>query len=75
VVGPGRDVRFITRKVVNKFIVYLQKERPIMSGARKGLRGLNVRTVDNYTTVLNGFLEWAQEKGYFPDSRRLPTAG
>jgi hypothetical protein len=73
--GQDVDVRFITRKVVNKFIVYLQKERPIMSGARKGLRGLNVRTVDNYTTVLNGFLEWAQEKGYFPDSRRLPTAG
>lgn len=34
-----------------------------------------MRTVDNYTAVLNGFLMWAQEKSYFPDSRRLPTAG
>ena len=73
--GSDQDIRFITRKVVNRFIVHLQRDRVIQSGARKGQAGLGVRTVDNYTTVLNGLLMWAQEKSYFPDSRRLPTAG
>jgi integrase len=72
--GEDLDIRFITRKVVNRFIVHLQTQRMVMSGARKGQPGLDGRSVDNYTSVLNTFLEWAQEKGYFPDSRRLPTA-
>ena len=73
--GADQDIRFITRQVVNRFIVHLQTERPLEAGARKGELGLNVRTIDNYTSALNAFLTWAQKKGYYPDSRRLPTEG
>lgn len=37
--GPDQDIRFITRKVVNRFIVHLQRDRVIQSGARKGQAG------------------------------------
>jgi integrase len=73
--GEDRDIRFITRKTINRFIVHLQTERPMERGPNKGLPAMNVRTVDNYTSVLNTFLKWAQKKGYFPDSRKLPTEG
>lgn len=71
--GKDVDIRFVTRKVINGFIDYLVRERVLESGPRKGQPGLNTTSVDNYTTVLNGFLTWAQEKHYFPESRRLPT--
>jgi integrase len=40
----------------------------------KGKRGLNARTVDKYTTAVNGFFNWAQASGYFPEGQSLPTA-
>ncbi len=73
--GKDVDIRFITRKVYNKFLNFLENDRKILSGARKGESGLNIRTIDNYTTTINGFLEWAQNKGYFPEQNKLPTAG
>lgn len=73
--GADDDIRAITRKRYNAFINYLLQVRVQGAGAKKGQPGLEPRTVDNYTSVINTFLEWAQNKGYFPDSRRLPTAG
>ena len=72
----GRDgnIRDINRELINRFINHLTTKRPIEKGRRAGELGLNVRSVDNYTTVLNTFLSWAQNKTYFPDDRRLPTA-
>lgn len=72
--GKDEDIRAIDRPLINQFINYLMTERMVDSGARKGQSGLNARTVDNYTSVINGLLEWAQDKEYFPDDRRLPTA-
>lgn len=72
--GKDEDIRAIDRDLINKFINYLLTERVLQGGKRKGVKGLEARTVDNYTSVLNGLLEWAQNKGYFPDDRRLPTA-
>lgn len=40
----------------------------------KGKRGLNARTVDKYTTAVNGLFNWAQASGYFPENQSLPTA-
>lgn len=71
--GKDDDIRAIDRGLINRFINYLTNERVFTAGSRKGSKGLNVRTVDNYTSALNTFLEWAQNKGYFPDNRRLPT--
>lgn len=73
--GKDDDIRAITRKRMNEFITYLSTKRDVMAGARRGKKGLNARTVDNYTSVVNSFLEWAQNKEYFPDNRRLPTTG
>ena len=72
--GRDGDIRAIDRKLINRFITHLTTHKRIEKGRRAGELGLNVRTVDNYTSVLNTFLEWAQNKGYFPDDRRLPTA-
>lgn len=71
--GKNDDIRAIDRELINQFITYLTTARMVEAGSRKGQPGLNVRTVDNYTSTLNTFLEWAQNKGYFPDNRRLPT--
>lgn len=71
--GRDGDIRSIDRVLINRFIQHLMTGRRVDQGRRVGQFGLGVRTVDNYTTVLNTFLEWAQNKGYFPDDRRLPT--
>lgn len=72
--GEDGDIRAIDQKLINKFILYLKTKRVVQQGARKGQKGLNHRTIDNYTSILSAFLQWAQNKGYFPDDRRLPTA-
>lgn len=72
--GKDEDIRAIDRPLINKFILYLRTVRVLENGQRRGMRGLNVTSVDNFTSVLNKFLTWAQDKGYFPDDRRLPTA-
>lgn len=36
--------------------------------------GLNPRSVDKYTTAVNGLFKWAQASGYFPDREVLPTS-
>ena len=72
--GKDEDIRAIDRPLINKFIVHLRTVRVVENGKRRGMRGLDERSVDNFTSVLNKFLTWAQDKGYFPDDRRLPTA-
>ncbi len=72
--GKDEDIRAIDRTLINSFIVHLRTERIVGNGKRRGMRGLDERSVDNFTSVLNKFLAWAQNKGYFPDDRRLPTA-
>jgi integrase len=69
------DIRFIDRPLINRFIVYLKTERQVEKGARKGEKGLGGRTVDNYTSVLNTFFTWAQEKEYYFQQLKLPTEG
>jgi integrase len=73
--GKDDDIRAITRDVINKFILYLKTECPVENGTRRGHKGLGHRTVDNHTSTVSTFLQWAQDKGYFPDDRRLPTDG
>ncbi len=41
---------------------------------QKGKRGINPRTIDKYTTAINGLFNWAQAGGYFPENQSLPTA-
>lgn len=71
--GKDDDIRAIDQDLINKFILHLRTQRVVENGKRKGETGLNHRTIDNYTSILNTFLQWAQDKGYFPDDRRLPT--
>ncbi len=73
--GKDDDIRAIDRPLINKFILHLKSGRVVEKGPRRGVRGLGGRTVDNYTSVLNKFLTWAQEKGHYPDERKLPTEG
>lgn len=73
--GRDDDIRFIDRPLINRFIVHLKTQRPVEKGARKGEKGLGGRTVDNYTSVLNTFFTWAQEKEYYFQQLKLPTEG
>jgi integrase/predicted transcriptional regulator len=73
--GEDIDVRAIDRPLISLFKDHLTRQRVIESGARKGEKGLNVRTVDNYTSAISAFLKWCQDAGHFPDDRRLPTEG
>jgi len=68
------DVSSVNREAINKFITYLITDKEVEAGKRRGERGMDKRTADNHTMVLNKFLSWAQDKGYYPDERRLPTA-
>ncbi len=68
------EMSSVNREAINQYINYLITETVVEAGKRRGERGMDKRTVDNHTMVLNKFLAWAQDKGYYPDERRLPTA-
>lgn len=68
------DVSSVNREAINQYINYLIAEKVVEAGKRRGEPGMDKRTADNHTMVLNKFLAWAQDKGYYPDERRLPTA-
>lgn len=68
------DVSSVNREAINQYINYLITDKVVEAGKRRGERGMDKRTADNHTMVLNKFLAWAQDKGYYPDERRLPTA-
>lgn len=68
------DMSSVNREAINKFITYLITDKEVEAGKRRGERGMDKRTADNHIMVLNKFLAWAQDKGYYPDERRLPTA-
>jgi integrase len=72
--GADIDITAINRETINRLIDHLRSERIVEAGKRKGQIGLDQRTIDSYTSVINKFLSWAQNKGYFPDDQRLPTA-
>ncbi|MFN9708362.1 MAG: site-specific integrase, partial [Burkholderiales bacterium] len=60
---------------VNQFIKYLLNDKEVEAGDRSGDDGLGHRSVDNHTDVVAGFLQWARNKGYYPQNVRLPTDG
>jgi integrase len=69
-----RDVRTINRVLISEFKDYLRSKVTVQAGKRKGELGLDSRTVDNHTLILNKFLEWAQNGGYFHEGHVLPTS-
>lgn len=73
--GKDGDIATIEREDVNKFIKYLLNDKEVEAGDRSGDDGLGHRSVDNHTDVVAGFLQWARNKGYYPQNVRLPTDG
>jgi hypothetical protein len=73
--GRDEDIRAIDRNLYNKFLIYLTTKKVVNAGKKSERKGADARYADNYTSVINTFLQWAQNKGYFPDDRRLPTDG
>lgn len=73
--GKDEDIRAIDRNLYNKFLVHLTTKKVVNAGKKSERKGADARYADNYTSVINTFLQWAQNKGYFPDDRRLPTDG
>lgn len=73
--GKDEDIATIEREDVNKFIKYLLNDKEVEAGDRLGTDGLGHRSVDNHTDVVAGFLQWARNKGYYPQNVRLPTDG
>lgn len=73
--GKDGDVSTIEREDINQFIRYLREDKEVEAGDRLGDDGLGHRSVDNHVDVVAGFLEWARNKGYYPDNKRLPTDG
>jgi len=73
--GKDGDIATIEREDINKFIRYLLEDKEVEAGDRLGDDGLGHRSVDNHVDVVAGFLGWARDKGYYPNSNRLPTEG
>ena len=71
--GKDGDIATIEREDINKFIQYLLVDKTVEAGDRLGNDGLGHRSVDNHVGVVSGFLQWARDKGYYPDNKRLPT--
>lgn len=69
-----RDIRTINKVLISKFKDHLKTKVKVQAGKRKGQLGLDSRTVDNHTLVLNKFMAWAQDGGYFHEGHVLPTA-
>ena len=72
--AEDRDVRTINKVLISKFKDHLRNRVKVQAGKRKGQLGLDGRTVDNHTLVLNKFMAWAQDGGYFHEGHVLPTA-
>jgi hypothetical protein len=72
--AKDRDIRTVNKVLISKFKDYLRTKVKVQAGKRKGQLGLDSRTVDNHTLVLNKFMAWAQDGGYFHEGHVLPTA-
>lgn len=72
--AKDRDIRTINKVLISKFKDHLRNKVKVQAGKRKGQLGLDSRTVDNHTLVLNKFMAWAQDGGYFHEGHVLPTA-
>lgn len=72
--AEDRDVRTINKVLISQFKDYLRTKAKVQAGKRKGQIGLDSRTVDNHTLVLNKFMGWAQDSGYYHEGHVLPTA-
>lgn len=60
---PIRTVNMTPSQVSDHFI-WLEHEKPITAGRRKGQKGLGPRTLENHRIVLHCFFEWVVSKGW-----------
>lgn len=69
-----RPIGMITKEDYSGFKHWLRTQYPVE--VRKGeiKKGIDTRSIDKYTTAVNGLFKWAQNSGYFPEGLSLPTA-
>jgi integrase len=68
-----RPIYMVTREDYANFKTWLLTEYASPK-AKPGEKGLDARSVDKYTTAINGLFKWAQNSGFFPDNMTRPTA-
>jgi integrase len=69
-----RPIHWVEKTDYSAFKTWLLSEyRP--AKAKPGQpAGLDARSVDKYTTAINGLFKWAQASGFFPEEKGRPTA-
>ena len=58
---------------ISSYKDYLLAEIEVRAGRKKGQKGLDAPTVDNYVGVINGLYVWARQNGHFPRQMLPPT--
>lgn len=69
-----RPIQTVTKEDYSNFKNWMLTEY-ISPTAKPGEKpGIDGRSVDKYTTAVNGLFRWAKNSGYFPEALPLPTA-
>lgn len=69
-----RPIQTVTKEDYSNFKNWLITEY-VPPKAKPGEKpGIDGRSVDKYTTAINGLFKWARNGGFFPDGLSLPTA-
>lgn len=69
-----RIIGTVTKEDYSAFKNWLRVEYEAKNPKGGQTKGLDSRSVDKYTTAINGLFIWAQNSGYFPDGISVPTA-
>lgn len=68
-----RPVDWVEKTDYTQFKTWLQRDH-VSPCSGKRVAGIDVRSVDKYTTAISGFFKYAQNSGYFSENMVLPTA-
>lgn len=63
----------VTTEDISDYKDHLLHDAVVRGGRKRGQKGLDLPTVDNYVGVLNGLFKWAQRNGMFPRQMLVPT--
>lgn len=58
----------LTASQMGEHFVWLEYEKPITAGRRKGQRGLEARSLENHRIILHRFFQWVVAKGWKADN-------
>lgn len=69
-----RVIGTVTKEDYSSFKNWLRTEYRPPKAKAAVKPGIDVRSIDKYTTAINGLFVWAQNSGFFPEKQTPPTA-